>query len=262
MKQCDRGHFYDDVRYQECPYCEKVQPTYGATISVSQVIEEPVAAATPIVEPVSEVETLAEPMGEVEAVVEVEPLAEPVAEVELVPEVEPQAEPVGEAEPVSEPVAEVEPVATPPAAEPLAEPAAEVEPASSAPQEFGATVGVFTSKVGIDPPVAFAVVISGPDRGASYTLQAGRSFIGRNPDSDIALPNDEAVSREGHALISYDARKNSFLVASGQGRQITYLNGEELIDPKPITAYDVIEVGNSKISFLPFCGKKFNWETV
>jgi hypothetical protein len=129
------------------------------------------------------------------------------------------------------------------------------------PQEIGATVGVFSSAVGIDPPVAFVVVIEGPDKGASFTLRAGRSFIGRGSGSDIELSGDEAVSREGHALISYDARKNSFLAASGQGRQITYLNGEELVDPKPIKAYDIIEVGRSKLSFLPFCGEAFSWGT-
>jgi hypothetical protein len=266
MKQCERGHFFDDVRYQECPYCEKVQPTYGSTISVSQVIEEPAAVAVAEEVPVEtpELESAAASASEPPAPEAPEaPAPEASAPETATPEA-PAAEPEPEPEPTPAPIFAAPAPASAVTVSPLsAAQAASVNNAAptpkTTPQEYGSTVGVFSSQVGIDPPVAFAIVIAGPDKGASFTLQAGRSFIGRSAGSDIELTNDEAVSREGHALISYDARKNSFLVASGQGRQITYLNGEELVDPKPIKAYDVVEVGRSKISFLPFCGEEFSW---
>lgn len=40
MKQCDKGHFFDEKRFQDCPYC-------------SQISKTPRAVATPVVPPVS-----------------------------------------------------------------------------------------------------------------------------------------------------------------------------------------------------------------
>ncbi|MDR1421397.1 MAG: FHA domain-containing protein [Coriobacteriales bacterium] len=262
MKQCERGHFFDDVRYQECPYCEKVQPAYGSTISVSKEIVEPTATASA---------TAREPEALEPGATAPENSATPAVEpaIQSIAPATPAVEPAAQTPTPSQTTAPAIQAAAPAAQTPTPTPAASAFPAAtasataaSAPQEIGATVGVFTSKVGIDPPVAFVVVIDGPDKGASFALKAGRSFIGRGADSDVALPGDEAVSREGHALISYDARKNSFLAASGQGRQISYLNGVELVDPQPIKAYDLIELGRSKLSFLPFCGEEFSWDAL
>ncbi|MDR2196448.1 MAG: FHA domain-containing protein [Coriobacteriales bacterium] len=305
MKQCERGHFFDDVRYQECPYCDTVQPTYGSTVSTSEQLEnteaEPTEAAAPAAAdadagsptegaaPVTEVvlaPTIVTPAPTISAVT-ISPVS-----VSAVSTTAPPATTVTPAAPAAGAGADVAPAPAPaPAADatpapateaagapapttpaPPAVPAAAPDPApapspdlattatASAPQDIGATVGVFSASADTDPPVAFVIVIDGPDKGAAFALRAGRSFIGRGSGSDVELSGDAAVSREGHALISYDVRKNSFQVASGQSRYITYLNGEELVTPRSLAAYDTIEVGRSKLSFLPFCGERFRWE--
>jgi hypothetical protein len=266
MKQCERGHFFDDTRYQECPYCDTVQPTYGATVSVKSVIETPAPTSsedTPVLD--NALTTTSDA-----ALVDTDAALDTDAGSDATPDgapTETDATPISPAPSLdaifiaSAPSLEITPAA--PAATFAATlaptPAAPLTP-TTAPQDIGATVGVF-SHVGIDPPVAFVIVIDGPDKGAFFALRAGRNFIGRGSGSDVELSSDEAISREGHALISYDARKNSFLIASGSSRQITYLNGEELTDARPIAAYDVIELGRSKLSFLPFCGERFEWGT-
>ena len=186
MKQCERGHFYDNDRYAACPYCQNVQQGIGATVGLS-------------------------PMQE---------------------------------------IGKTMPVAGPGAASGAAGGAGDV----------GKTVAVIKKNIGIDPPVAFIVVIDGIHKGEAFRLHAGRNFIGRGNEADISLPSDDTVSREAHALISYDIKSNSFMIAPGQGRGITYVNEKEVATAEPITAYDIIEVGKSKLMFLPVCGQNFQWD--
>ena len=107
--------------------------------------------------------------------------------------------------------------------------------------------------------MGFLVCIAGPHRGADYKLVAGRNFIGRAAAMDVALADDDTVSRESHALVTYDVKHNTFSLSPGQGRGITYCNDEQVEMVRPLNAYDVIEVGKSQLVFLPLCGDRFQW---
>ena len=177
MKQCDNGHFYDENRFESCPYCQEGAGV-GKTVAVGTV-------------------------GKTVAAV----------------------------------------------------------PGNAAPDtDRGKTVGIIKKKIGIDPAVGFLVCISGPHRGADYKLVAGRNFIGRAAAMDVALADDDTVSRESHALVTYDVKHNTFSLSPGQGRGITYCNDEQVEMVRPLNAYDVIEVGRSQLVFLPLCGEKFQWK--
>ena len=104
-----------------------------------------------------------------------------------------------------------------------------------------------------------SILLRDPHRGADYKLVAGRNFIGRAAAMDVSLADDDTVSRESHALVTYDAKHNSFSLSPGQGRGITYCNEEQVEMVRPLNAYDVIEVGKSQLIFLPLCGEKFQW---
>ena len=43
-------------------------------------------------------------------------------------------------------------------------------------------------------------------------------------------------------------------------RGITYCNDEQVEMVRPLKAYDVIEVGKSRLLFLPLCGDRFKWD--
>lgn len=135
MRQCDNGHFYDESRFDSCPYCQEGAGV-GKTVAASSV-------------------------GKTVAAV----------------------------------------------------------PGGAAPEaDRGKTVGIIKKKIGIDPAVGFLVCVSGPHRGADYKLVAGRNFIGRAAAMDVALADDDTVSRESHALVTYDAKHNSFSLSPGQGQ--------------------------------------------
>lgn len=124
----------------------------------------------------------------------------------------------------------------------------------------GKTVGIIQKEIGMNPAVGFLVCIAGPHRGEDFKICAGRNFIGRAASMDVTLADDDTVSRENHAIVTYDVKHNTFSVAPGQGRGITYCNDEQVETSKPLGAYDVIEIGKSQLIFLPLCGEKFRWD--
>lgn len=180
MKQCDNGHFYDEARFESCPYC-KENTEIGKTMAAADIGKT--VAAFP------------------------------------------------------------------------------GNPAAAAATAFdsGKTVAVMKKKIGIDPAVGFLICIEGPHRGTDFRLVSGRNFIGRAAAMDVSLPDDDTVSRESHALVTYDAKHNAFSLSPGQGRGITYCNDEQVEMVRPLKAYDIIEVGKSRLLFLPLCSEQFQW---
>ena len=179
MKQCDNGHFYDEARFESCPYCRentgigKTMATADIGKTVAAFPGNPAAAATAF--------------------------------------------------------------------------------------DSGKTVAVMKKKIGIDPAVGFLICIEGPHRGTDFRLVSGRNFIGRAAAMDVSLPDDDTVSRESHALVTYDVKHNTFSLSPGQGRGITYCNDEQVEMVRPLKAYDIIEVGKSRLLFLPLCSEQFQW---
>ncbi len=155
--------------------------------------------------------------------------------------------------------AETRPAAAPkPAAAP---PPSSPAPSSSAPVGSGnRTVGIVRKAMGIDPVTGWLVCVQGPDKGKDFRIKSQRNFIGRDAGQDIAIEGDETISREKHAVISYDPKSNSFRVAPGDGRGMMYLNDEPVDMPTVLQPYDRIEIGQSVFMFIPFCGDRFRWE--
>lgn len=125
--------------------------------------------------------------------------------------------------------------------------------------EEGRTVGVFRKKIGIDPVVGWLVCIAGPDRGRDYRLRAEKNFIGRSKAMHVCIQNDKSVSRENHAAVSFNVKNNTFKLHPGDSRGLAYLNNEDVDIPTPLKAYDVMEIGETRLMFVPFCGEHFQW---
>lgn len=178
MKQCEKGHFYDEARYKQCPYCMPASAPAGSTAAVDAGLD----------------------IGKTVA--------------------------------------------------------ASAAPAVS---DSGKTVGLIQKKLGIDPAVGFLVCIEGAQKGEDFRLVAGRNHIGRAQEMDVRLDGDEAVSRESHAVVVYDVKSNAFYAVAGTGRGITYLNGAILEQMTPLHSGDELELGGSRLLFLPLCSERFRW---
>lgn len=124
----------------------------------------------------------------------------------------------------------------------------------------GVTVSLPKKKIGIEPVLGWLVCVEGPERGRDYRILKERSSIGRDDNMDIHIGADLTISRHRHAIISFNPRDNTFKVVPGEGGGQTYLNGNVVDLPMPLNSYDCIELGETKLLFIPLCGEQFKWE--
>lgn len=134
-----------------------------------------------------------------------------------------------------------------------------VEPKQKTSEKENKTVAIVFKEMGMDPVTGWLVCIDGPSKGKDYRLHSAKNFIGRSEKMDVCLTGDDTVSREAHAIISYEPRKGVFRLYQGESKGLVYLNNEEVINPEELKAYDCIEIGKTKLIFIPFCGEYFKW---
>lgn len=108
------------------------------------------------------------------------------------------------------------------------------------------------------------MVVAGAGFGQSVVVGTGQNQIGRDRGNRIALPfGDQTISREKHAILTYDPKKREFWIANSQdGSNLTYLNGDAVMMPTQLSAGDEIEIGDTKLRFVPLCGADFDWGDV
>jgi len=122
------------------------------------------------------------------------------------------------------------------------------------------TVALSSKSIGIDPVCGWLVCVDGPDKGRDYRIKSERNFIGRSSNQDIVISGDDTISRENHASITQDPKTLVFTINTGSGRGLVYLNESVVETPQTLAIYDQIEIGDSKLIFIPFTTDKFKWE--
>ena len=110
-----------------------------------------------------------------------------------------------------------------------------------------------------EPVVGWLVCLAGPDRGRDFRLHAEKNFIGRSPLMDVCVTGDESVSRDRHGLVIFDPKKQVFWAVPGDASGLVYLNGDIVHSPTQMKCDDVLEVGQTKLVLIPFCGGKYSW---
>ena len=253
--ECGRGHLYDPDKYPACPYCNGGQKitvaSAGRTAPIGRSVLSPNRTA-----PVGGVPTGAPGRtAPVTAPQKTAPLSgAPVTAPQRTAPLSGGGVPVTAAQKTAPPrgygVPQPEPVQTAPP------PGFGVSVTAA-----GKTVGMMQSQMGFDPVVGWLACVAGPSRGKSYTIRGGVNSIGRSERMDIVITGDLKISSENHAKISYSDKHNRFNLLPGEGRNIVYLNDEEVFTPMPLNAYDLIDFGETKLLFVPLCGERFTWKT-
>ena len=244
--ECGRGHLYDPDKYPACPYCNGGQKitvaSAGRTAPIGRSVLSPSRTAPIGGTPVTAAQKTAPLSGvSVTAPQRTAPLSGGIP----VTAAQKTAPPRGYGVPQPDPA----PTAPPPP------PGFGVSVTAA-----GKTVGMMQSQMGFDPVVGWLACVEGPSRGKSYTVRGGVNAIGRSERMDIVITGDLKISSENHAKISYSDKHNRFNLLPGEGRNIVYLNDEEVFTPMPLKAYDLIDFGETKLLFVPLCGEKFTWE--
>ena len=243
--ECGRGHLYDPDKNPTCPYCNGGQKitvaSAGRTAPIGRSVLSPSRTAPVGGAPVTAAQKTAPLSGvSVTAPQRTAPLSGGIP----VTAAQKTAPPRGYGVPQPEPVQTAPP------------PGFGVSVTAA-----GKTVGMMQSQMGFDPVVGWLACVAGPSRGKSYTVRGGVNSIGRSERMDIVITGDLKISGENHAKISYSDKHNRFNLLPGEGRNIVYLNDEEVFTPMPLHAYDLIDFGETKLLFVPLCGERFTWKT-
>lgn len=127
-------------------------------------------------------------------------------------------------------------------------------------EDANKTVGIYKDKYDLDPVVGWLVCIEGPEKGKDYRIWAKINTIGRSERMDICIRKDRTISKENHARIAYDPKHNVFRILPDKNTNNIYVNDEPVYSPLKLNAYDIIELGKSKVLFLPLCSSRFTWE--
>ena len=122
------------------------------------------------------------------------------------------------------------------------------------------TVHYYQRALGAEPVVGWVVCVKGFHFGEDFKIKSGRNFIGRSGSMDISLSGDKAVSRERHAILTYDPKGNVFMIQPGDSSELCYLNGQLVLIPTQLSSNDIISLGESELMFVPFCSESFKWE--
>ena len=111
----------------------------------------------------------------------------------------------------------------------------------------------------VNPVTGWLVVVDGPGKGSAAQLGFGHNTIGRGPAMRVRLDfGDRKISRDTHATLTYDPKGNAFYLQ--QGKTLAYIDGKPVLSPLRLEAGAVIELGDTKLRFMPFCDDGFTWE--
>ena len=114
-----------------------------------------------------------------------------------------------------------------------------------------------------DPPVGWLVVVRGPGKGNVLTLGNGMNVLGRGPDARVRIDfGDDTIARANHARLVYEPRGRRYLLNHGDGSNLTYLNGEVVMDAAQLESGAMIELGETTLRFQAFCSADFDWPDV
>ncbi len=112
-----------------------------------------------------------------------------------------------------------------------------------------------------DPVVGWLVIIQGPGSGNALALGYGANSIGRANTNRIKLEfGDDLISRNSHAVLTYDPRGRKFYIQQGSGAGLIYIADKPVLTSRELEARTRILIGNTILYFLPLCGDGFDWQ--
>ena len=76
---------------------------------------------------------------------------------------------------------------------------------------------------------------------------------------DVCILGDNTVSHSSHAIVVYDPRSNAYLAQPGSSKELFYVNDKLVLNPVELKTMDLLNIGDTKLMFVPLCGEQFHW---
>jgi hypothetical protein len=133
----------------------------------------------------------------------------------------------------------------------------------SMPEAGQKTEMLFKEDEVLTPVVGWLVCIEGRDRGKDYRIKSGMNEIAREDDAevDIVIKGDNMISRRYHAELQYDPEDNSYFLIRLKNEAVQ-VNDVKVKRPVQLSPYDIIQLGETRLVFVPLCSEKFQWKTI
>ena len=116
------------------------------------------------------------------------------------------------------------------------QPPVKAEPVAPVKTKEEHTVHYFQKSIGTEPVVGWLVCVDGVHQGEDFKIIEGRNFIGRSGSMDISLSADKTVSRDRHAILTYDPKSNTFIIQQSETGKLIYVNGKQVLYPVTLKA--------------------------
>lgn len=235
MKQCPKGHIFDEKRNSECPYCEGTNASFQPLGGLGSLQPE-----FPRTVPLSEA---ADNNGF--------PPTMPMDDNSFPPTM-----------PLDNnsfpPTMPLDDNSFPPTMPLDNEPNLSVGGSSG---NMSVTVALDQTETGINPVRGWLVVVDGEKKGASFVIHGEQNSIGRGQNFDVNISFDKAVSSDGNAVIAYDTKSRKFFLSPvlGKGKNNIYHNDSILLMPAELSDYDKIQFGTTSFVFRSFCNDSFTY---
>ena len=113
-----------------------------------------------------------------------------------------------------------------------------------------------------DPVAGWLVVIRGPGRGKALRLGLGDNSIGRSQARVQMKFGDDRISASNHAFVTYDQQNRQWYIRHGEGKNLTYLDGNPVLQPTSLASHAQVQIGDTHLVFVPLCTGEFDWENV
>ena len=108
--------------------------------------------------------------------------------------------------------------------------------------------------------VGWLVCVDGSNRGRDYTIHTGINTIGSGDDMDIQILGDNKIAARRHAMIAFDDKKLEFSLLPGESSGMVYLEEQAIYKPTEVDDRMIIEIGDTKLMFIPLCGEEHKWD--
>lgn len=107
---------------------------------------------------------------------------------------------------------------------------------------------VITDKSNIK--VAGLKVVDGPGKGQERPVFSGTNQVGRSAENRIPLDfGDNTISRQQHAVISFDSGSQEFRIFDGGKQNPVFVNGERLSGDRALNDGDTVKIGLTTLRF-------------
>lgn len=223
LTKCKNGHYYDADKYSSCPHCgNNSNAEDDVTVNMEQTSYSKTAGGSQSVTSwtFSPASTGAAPA---------------------------QVTPLTPSSPSGGPI-------------PLNQAVSAAAGSSAASMDDDKTVSYYGGTLETEPVVGWLVCIEGKLLGKAFELKNGKNFIGRSPQMDIVLEGDANVSRDRHAIVTYEPKGRMFFAQPGEARELFYVNDQVVLMNVVLNDRDVISVGKTQLMFIPLCGPEFSWD--